>query len=112
MSTSFAWNYMHPTEFLSSRRARRGGTDSYVRLESYAKPEPSQTFPFGHAPGATGGAWSWARDAFEMAGGMLDTCVLGSAAWHQAFGLVQAPNLPPHLTPPPAPSLDPVPTPH
>src|ERR1700687_1435012 len=93
MSTSFAWNYLHPTEFLSSRRARRGGTDSYARLESYAKPEPSQTFPFGYAPGATGGAWSWRRDAFEMVGGMLDTCVLGSADWHQAFGLVQATNV-------------------
>ena len=80
MSASFAWNYMHPTEFLSSRRARSGGNDTY-----YAPLQPSEAFPFGHAPGATGGAWSWRRDAFETVGGMLDTCILGSADWHQAF---------------------------
>src|ERR1035441_8223599 len=88
MSMSFAWNYLHQTDFLSSRRARRGGTDTY-----YAKLRPSKAFPFGHPPRATGGAWAWRRDAFEMVGGMLDTCVLGSADWHMAFGLVQATNV-------------------
>lgn len=88
MSTSFAWNHMHQTEFLSSWRTRRGGPDTY-----YAPVPPSEVFPFGHPPGATGGAWSWRRDAFEMVGGMLDTCILGSADWHQAFGLVQATNV-------------------
>jgi hypothetical protein len=88
MSSSFAWNYLHPAEFLSSRRARRGGADTY-----YAPLQASATFPFGHAPGATGGAWSWRRDAFDAVGGMLDTCILGSADWHQAFGLVQATNV-------------------
>jgi len=88
MSTSFAWNFLHQTEFLSSRQARRGGTDTY-----YAPLQASKAFPFGHPPGATGGAWSWRRDAFDTVGGMLDTCVLGSADWHQAFGLVQATNV-------------------
>ena len=93
MSTSFAWNYLHQPEFLKSRQARRGDSDSYGAVQAYAKVEPSQTFPFGYAPGATGGAWSWRRDAFDTVGGMLDTCVLGSADWHQAFGLVQATNV-------------------
>ena len=90
MSASFAWNNLHQSEFVSSRsrRAGRGGADTY-----YAKLQPSKAFPFGHAPGATGGAWSWRRDAFETVGGMLDTCVLGSADWHMAFGLVQATNV-------------------
>ena len=88
MSTSFAWNHAHQSEFLDSRRVRRGGADTY-----YAPLQPTKTFPFGHAPGATGGAWSWRRDAFETVGGMLDTCILGSADWHQAFGLVQAINV-------------------
>jgi len=88
MSTSFAWNYLHQPEFLSSRRGRCGGTDTY-----YAPLQPTEGFPFGHPPGATGGAWSWRRDAFNMVGGMLDTCILGSADWHQAFGLVQATNV-------------------
>src|SRR5713101_335708 len=88
MSTSFAWNFLHQTEFLGSRRGRRGGTDTY-----YAPLQPTEAFPFGHPPGATGGAWSWRRDAFNIVGGMLDTCILGSADWHQAFGLVQATNV-------------------
>jgi hypothetical protein len=94
MSTSFAWNYMHPSEFLISRQARRGGADTYYAAAA-TRPSSSsskQAFPFGHAPGATGGAWSWRRDAFDTVGGMLDTCVLGSADWHMAFGLVQATN--------------------
>jgi hypothetical protein len=90
MNTSFAWNYLHQNEFLSSRsrRAGRGGADTY-----YAKLSSSKAFPFGHAPGATGGAWSWRRDAFDTVGGMLDTCVLGSGDWHMTFGLVQATNV-------------------
>lgn len=95
MSTSFAWNYLHPAEFLSARKARRGGADTYYAPPA-AKSSPlssEEVFPFGHPPGATGGAWSWRRDAFDMVGGMLDTCVLGSADWHMAFGLVQATNV-------------------
>ncbi len=88
MSTSFAYNYQHQTEFLKSRQARRGGADTY-----YAQLPKTDLFPFGHAPGATGGAWSWRKDAFDMTGGMLDTCVLGSGDWHMAFGLVQATNV-------------------
>ena len=92
MSTSFAWNYLHQDEFLSSRSRRAAqagrGADTY-----YAKLGPSKVFPFGRAPGATGGAWAWRRDAFDTVGGMLDTCVLGSADWHMAFGLVQATNV-------------------
>lgn len=88
LSASFAWNYLHPGEFLSNRRTRRGGADTY-----YAPLPQSEGFPFGHAPGATGGAWAWRRDAFNAVGGMLDTCILGSADWHMAFGLVQATNV-------------------
>jgi hypothetical protein len=90
MSASFAWNHAHQREFLDSRQAQGLGRGS----ETYYAPLPrTKTFPFGHAPGATGGAWSWRRDAFETVGGMLDTCILGSADWHQAFGLVQAINV-------------------
>jgi hypothetical protein len=77
-----------PAYTMTSRRARRGGSDTY-----YAPLQSSQAFPFGHPPGATGGAWSWRRDALDIVGGMLDTCVLGSADWHMAFGLVQATNV-------------------
>jgi hypothetical protein len=45
-----------PAYTMTSRRARRGGSDTY-----YAPLQSSQAFPFGHPPGATGGAWSWRR---------------------------------------------------
>lgn len=37
--------------------------------------------------GAPGGAWAFRRDAFDDVGGLLDTCILGSADWHMAYSL-------------------------
>jgi hypothetical protein len=37
--------------------------------------------------GATGGAWAFTRAAYNQVGGMLDTCILGSADWNMAYGL-------------------------
>jgi len=39
---------------------------------------------------ARGGAWAFRRSAFDAVGGLLDTCILGSADWHMTFGLVGA----------------------
>jgi hypothetical protein len=51
------------------------------------------------APGATGGAWAWTRDTFNAVGGLLDTCPLGSADWHMAFGLTgDRSNIHPEVT--------------
>ena len=47
--------------------------------------------------GACGGAWAFTRKAFESAGGLIDFCITGSADWHMAFGLAQAPDLHPEL---------------
>jgi hypothetical protein len=49
-------------------------------------------------PGATGGAWAFRRSAFDTVGGLLDVCVLGSADWHMAFGLVGEATTAPELT--------------
>jgi len=46
----------------------------------------------GAAVGATGGAWAFRRSALDAVGGLLDICILGSADWHMAFGLVGAVN--------------------
>jgi len=35
--------------------------------------------------GAPGGAWAFRREAFDQVGGLLDTCILGSADWHMAM---------------------------
>jgi hypothetical protein len=64
---SFAWVRNHRAE------AGRGGYGS-------------------RGPGATGGAWAFRRSAFDAVGGLLDTCVLGSADWHMAFGLAGNPS--------------------
>jgi hypothetical protein len=86
MRASFAWNYLHQEAFLQARK-NGSNDDSY-----YLPVAPSAVFPFGYAPGATGGGWAWRRDAFDMVGGMLDTCILGSGDYHMAFGLIQANN--------------------
>jgi hypothetical protein len=46
-------------------------------------------------PGATGGAWAFRQSAFDAVGGLLDVCILGSADWHMAFGLVGSSNVAP-----------------
>jgi len=38
--------------------------------------------------GATGGAWSFTREAFDTVGGLMDRCILGHADWFMTFGLV------------------------
>lgn len=42
--------------------------------------------------GTTGGAWAFKRSALNACGGLLDTCVLGSADWHMSFGLAGEPD--------------------
>ena len=79
---SFAWNYTHQAAFKESKLAQQK-TDPY-----YGLPIPTGTFPFGFPPGAPGGAWAWRRSAFNTVGGMLDTCIMGSADWWMAFGLI------------------------
>lgn len=88
VTSSFAWNYLHQDIFLENKTSQLDpGGDSYASLPS------KDTFPFGYSPGATGGAWAWRRSAFNIVGGLLDVCILGSADWHMAFGLVQAINV-------------------
>jgi hypothetical protein len=47
-----------------------------------------QKYPksYGHQ-GAPGGAWAFRRSAIRKLGGLLETCILGSADWHMAFGM-------------------------
>jgi len=101
MSSSFAWNYMHQAEFKASMERRRrdnnngggrGGGDSYAPQMAMAM-AMGPVFPYGMAPGATGGAWAWRRQAFTTVGGLLDTCILGSGDWHMAFGLAESTNV-------------------
>jgi len=87
IKSSFAWNFLHQKEFLERKMGeRRQKNDPY-----YGLPIPTKVFPFGFAPGAPGGAWAWNMESFTAVGGLLDTCILGSADWHMAFGLAEIP---------------------
>ena len=88
MSASFAWNYLHQEEFLrikKEQQQRWHKNDSYYGLPL---PKMEGAFPFKQMPGAPGGAWAWRRKAFDTVGGMLETCIVGGADWHMAFGLI------------------------
>jgi hypothetical protein len=87
-NSSFAWNYLHPQEFKAAKLAQRavwGVDDPYY---GHALPTVAGEFPFGFPPGSPGGAWAWRRSAFDVVQGMLDTCIMGSADWWMAFGLI------------------------
>jgi hypothetical protein len=87
-NSGFAWNYLHQKAFLENKRkAERQRQDPYYGLPI---PKITGVFPFGYAPGAPGGSWSWNCSSFDAVGGLLDTCILGSADWHMAFGLIGA----------------------
>lgn len=81
-NSSFAWNYLHQAEFKALKQQQQK-TDPY-----YGQVIPTGVFPFGFPPGAPGGAWAWRRSAFDTVGGLLDTCIMGSADWWMAFGLI------------------------
>jgi hypothetical protein len=91
MSSSFAWNYLHQAEFRTAME-RRSKNKAYAGA-TYARLPEGTMFPFGMAPGATGGGWAWRRQAFTTMGGLLDTCILGSGDWHMAFGLAELTNV-------------------
>lgn len=38
--------------------------------------------------GPPGGGWAYRREAFDAVGGMIDYCILGSADWYMAAGLI------------------------
>ena len=49
----------------------------------YPYPQPGRKWP-----GPPGLAWAWRKDAWTAVGGLLDCCILGSADWYMALGLI------------------------
>jgi hypothetical protein len=89
MMASFAYNYVKGaanSDYRATLRAAAGATYGYYG----SLPAKAGAKPAAWSIGATGGAWAFRRSAFDAVGGLLDTCILGSADWHMAFGLVQA----------------------
>ncbi len=89
LMASFAYNYVKGaanSDYRAALRSAAGASYGY-----YASlPSKAGVKPGAWSIGATGGAWAFRRSAFDAVGGLLDTCILGSADWHMAFGLVQA----------------------
>ena len=86
---SFAHNYVNRasnSEYRSMLRAAAAAPYGYYGMQ----PKATLGKPAPWSVGATGGAWAFRRSAFDAVGGLLDTCILGSADWHMAFGLVGA----------------------
>ena len=89
MNRSFAWNYVHQEEFRAERedklrRRQLQQADTHYGIQMPIGAE----FPWGLAPGATGGGWAWRRQSFTTVGGWPERCVLGSGDWHSAFGFI------------------------
>jgi hypothetical protein len=57
------------------------------RTEWFNNGSPAATSRHGYP----GGCWAWRKQAYHDMGGMLDRCILGSADYHMAFGLVDLP---------------------
>jgi len=95
INNSFAYNYIQ-----SGFRLPAGYSDG-----GWKKLKPEQVpYHGGEAVGvkgallpvgATGGAWSFRRSAWDTVQGMLDVCILGHGDWFMTFGLVaeQAPDV-------------------
>ena len=86
---SFASNYLNGGANASYRAMlRKAAAAPYGYYSGQPAAAGAKATPW--AIGATGGAWAFRRSAFDAVGGLLDNCILGSADWHMAFGLVGA----------------------
>src|SRR5438552_10807805 len=93
---SFAYNYVNGAGNSDYRlKLRTAAAAPYGYYGSQSAKAVSR--PGAWSIGATGGAWAFRRSAFDAVGGLLDVCILGSADWHMAFGLVGAVDAPSEL---------------
>jgi hypothetical protein len=83
---SFAFNYVRGVKDPAYRATLRAAASAPYGYYGVRPGAPAKA-PV-RSLGATGGAWAFRRSAFDAVGGLLDICILGSADWHMAFGLV------------------------
>lgn len=79
---SFMWNYWQTGDI-------RPPADSRGWL-SWWQGYSIGTQAKGYEVGSTGGPWAYRIEAFNTLGSLMDRCILGSADWYMAFGLVGA----------------------
>jgi hypothetical protein len=90
---SFAYSYVHyrpATNWKASAKAAPRSLGFRAVSSDAAAATRSASWP--DNPGAPGGGWAFTADGFNTTGGFLDTCILGSADTHMAFGLACEPD--------------------
>ena len=92
----FAYSYLHyrpATSWKASPKAapRSVGAQAASISTSDTKASPkSASWP--DNPGAPGGGWAFTATGLNATGGYLESCILGSADTHMAFGLAGEPD--------------------
>jgi hypothetical protein len=100
VTNSFAYSYAKsftPSMYLDSGAASsplmKGKSQAQAMANCYVKALKDGTDPERAKQrakvwwGATGLGWAFRRSTWDQLGGMLDTCILGSADWHMAYGM-------------------------
>jgi hypothetical protein len=77
-----SFQFVHHDPDTAKRILRVPGQDN--QIDNYYLTSSKEFKPI---IGATGGAWTWRREAYNAVGGLLDFCILGSADFHMAFAL-------------------------
>jgi hypothetical protein len=80
-------------QFLNADHELMGTNYSFAQgyLDGRNDPVLRAAYPYpvpGQRVGSPGLAWAWRREAWDLVGGLLDTCILGSADTHMAWGLI------------------------
>jgi hypothetical protein len=78
-SHSFMASYLNGWPTLPPKASKADGYYPYPKAGAAARRS---------WPGPPGLAWAWRKDAWTQVGGLLDVCILGSADWYMACGLI------------------------
>jgi hypothetical protein len=94
VTRSLMWNYWNIGNMESPGRVKAWAANCGPYYEGGGTANARATAPNGKplGVGATGGAWAYRMEAFNALGRLLDRCILGSADWYMAFGLLGSDN--------------------
>lgn len=90
VTPGFAYNYIQNGYKLPDGFSNGGWRTSGVDLGYYGALKGGK-----RGVGATGGAWAFTKESYNLVGGLLEECILGHGDWFSTFGLVgeEAPDM-------------------
>jgi hypothetical protein len=94
LHNSFAFNYQArgfttPPGYLPvGWKDPSAGSSALSEYDAPVKARSMKAAAGKQAVGATGLAWAFTRNGFNVPGGLMDRCILGSGDWYMAFGLI------------------------